>query len=172
MKYCKVCKRLCFGDTLPADGCKHKLRKLEDINEPVRLCVAGGTERAMMTGMLKDAGIPYVEEPVYPQGVANEIVTGYDVKLSNISIVVPFSALPKASELLSAIETLTNDIEPHLDEIRAEIDRLLAEKEEAKNMSPALRTTIKVITAILFLGLVALAVFGTDALTGWFKSLF
>ena len=172
MKYCKVCKKLCFGDTLPFDGCKHKLRELEDFNEPVRLCVAGGTERALLTGMLKDAGIPYVEEPVYPQGVSNEIVTGYNVKLSNISVVVPFSALPKASELLGTIETLNNDIEPHMDEIKAEIERLKAQKEEAKKMNPALRTTIKVITALLFLGLVALAVFGTDALTGWIKSLF
>lgn len=172
MKYCKVCKQLCFGDTLPFDGCKHKLREIEDINEPVRLCIAGGTERAMLTGMLKDADIPFVEENVYPQGVANEIVTGYDVKLSNISIVVPFSALPKASELLSAIETLHNDIEPHMDEIEAQIRRLKAEKEEAKKMNPALRTTIKVITALLFLGLIALAVFGTDAITSWIKSLF
>lgn len=172
MKYCKVCKRLCFDDTLPFDGCKHKLREIEDINEPVRLCIAGGTERAMLTGMLKDENIPFVEENVQPQGVANEIVTGYDVKLSNISIIVPFSALPKASELLSTIETLNNEIEPHMDEIKAEISRLNAEKEEANQMNPALRTTIKVITALLFLAIVALAVFGTDAITGWIKGLF
>ena len=172
MKYCKTCKQLCFGDALPFDGCKHKLREIEDVNEPVRLCIAGGTERAMLTGMLKDANIPYMEEPVYPQGVANEIVTGYDVKLSNISIVVPFSALPKASELLSTIETLRNDLEPHMDEINAQIEHLKAEREAAKSMNPALRTTIKVITALVFLALIALAVFGTDALTSWFKSLF
>ena len=172
MKYCKTCKQLCFGETLPFDGCKHKLREIEDVNEPVRLCIAGGTERAMLTGMLKDANIPYMEENVYPQGVANEIVTGYDVKLSNISIVVPFSAVPKASELLSTIETLHNDLEPHMDEIKAQIERLKAQREEANSMSPALRTTIKVITALAFLALIALAVFGTDALTSWFKSLF
>ena len=172
MKYCKTCKQLCFGEALPADGCKHKLREIEDINEPVRLCIAGGTERAMLTGMLKDANIPYVEENVYPQGVANEIVTGYDVKLSNISIVVPFSALPKASELLSTIETLNNDLEPHMDEIKAQIEHLKAEREEAKSMSPALRTTVKVLTALVLLALIAAAVFGTDALTSWFKSLF
>ena len=172
MKYCKVCKQLCFDGALPFDGCKHKLREIEDINEPVRLCIAGGTERAMLTGMLKDAEIPYVEEPVYPQGVANEIVTGYDVKLSNVSVVVPFSALPKACELVGTIETLQNTYEPHMDEIKAEISRLIAEKQEAKQMNPALRTTIKVITALIFLALIALAVFGTDALTSWIKSLF
>ncbi|WP_407385005.1 hypothetical protein [Ruminococcus sp.] len=172
MKYCKVCKKLCFGESLPFDGCKHKLREIEELNEPVRLCIAGGTERALLTGMLKDANIPYVEENVQPQGVSNEIVTGYDVKLSNISVVVPFSALPKASELLSTIETLQNEIDPHLDEINAEIKRLHEQKEAAQKMNPALRTTIKVITALAFLALVALAVFGTDALTGWIKGLF
>ena len=172
MKYCKICKKLCFDDELPFDGCKHKLSEIKDINEPVRLCIAGGTERALITGMLKDAGIPFVEENVYPQGVANELVTGYDVKLLNISVVVPFSALPKASELLGTIETLNNDIEPHLEQIKAEIVRLGSSSEEKKTMSPALRTTIKVITALLFLALIALAVFGTDAVTGWIKGLF
>ena len=172
MKFCKTCKKLCFGDTLPFDGCKHKLKEIEDINEPVRLCIAGGTERAMLTGMLKDAQIPFVEENVYPQGVANEIVTGYDVKLSNISVVVPFSALPKASEIVSSIETLTNEIEPHLDEINAEILRLKEQMDERDSMNPALRTTIKVITALLFLAIIAIVVFGTDAIIGWIKNLF
>ena len=172
MKYCKTCKELCFGDDLPFDGCKHKLREITDINEPVRLCVAGGTERAMITALLTDADIPYLEQNVQPQGVANEIVTGYDVKLSNISILVPFSALPKASELLSSVETVRNDIEPHLDEIKAWTDHLLNAGKEEDKMSPALRTTIKVISALLFFALIALAVFGTDALTGWIKGLF
>ena len=172
MKYCKVCKALCFGETLPFDGCKHKLTEIKDINEPVRLCVVGGTERAMLTGMLKDAEIPFLEENVQPQGVANELVTGYDVKLSNISVIVPFSALPKASELLSTIETVNNGIEPHLDQIEAEITRLRTAENEAKQMNPVLKTTVKVITALVFLALIALAVFGTDALTGFIKGLF
>ena len=174
MKYCKICKKLCFDEALPFDGCKHKLSDIADINEPVRLCIAGGTERAMLTGMLKDAGIPYLEENVQPQGLANEIVTGFDVKLSNMSIVVPFSALPEASGLLSSIETLTNDIEPHLDEINAHITKLKNRKAEKadKPMSPALRTTVKVLSALAFLALIALVVFGTDAITGLLKGLF
>lgn len=174
MKYCKFCKELCFDGELPFGGCKHKLSEITDINEPVRLCIVGGTERAMLTGMLKDAQIPYMEQNVQPQGLANDIVTGYDVKLSNISLLVPFSALPKASGLLSSIETLNNEIEPHMDEIEAEIQRLAAEKDKGadKPMSPALRTTLKLLTALLFLALIAAAVLGTDAVTGWIKGLF
>ena len=173
MKFCKTCKSIEFGSGSVCGECKHKLKDITDINEPVRLCVIGGTERAMLTGMLKDADIPYLEENVYPQGVANEIVTGYDVKLSNISLVVPFSALPKASELLSAIETVKNPVEPHMDAIKAYIERLKSGSvKEDKPMSPALRTTVRVITALLFLALIALVVFGTDALTDFIKGLF
>ena len=174
MYYCKICKELCFGTELPYDGCKHKLAELKDVNEPVRLCVIGGTERAMLSGMLKDAEIPFVEQNTQPMGLANEMVTGYDVKLSNINMLVPFSALPEASELLSSIETVENKIEPHMEEIKAEISRLSdqgAEQEE-KKMSPALRTTIKIITALAFLILIGVAVIGTDKITEWIRSLF
>lgn len=174
MKYCKTCKKLYFDNEISCPECKKKLSEIKDINEPMRLSVVGGTERAMLGGLLKDANIPYVEEPVYPQGVANEIVTGYDVKLSNISMVVPFSALPKGIELLGTIDTAPHELEPHLDEIRSQIEymKTAQAKDEDKQMSPALRTTIKIITAILFLAAIALVVFGTDALTTWIKSLF
>ena len=173
MYYCKTCKALCYGDSLQYDGCKHKLVELKDVNEPVRLCVIGGTERALLTGMLRDAEIPFLEENVQPQGVANETVTGFDVKLSNISLLVPFSALPKASELLSSLETVENTVEPHMEQIKAEITRLTsAKKTEDKPMSPALRTTVKIITALLFLAAVAVVVLGTDKIMEWVKSLF
>ena len=174
MKYCKFCKKLCYDDALPFDGCKHKLEEITDINEPVRLCIAGGTERAMITGLLKDAEIPYLEQNIQPQGVANDIVTGYDVKLSNIGVLVPFSALPKASELLSSVETLNNTVEPHMDQIKAELTSLKtkAAAKEGKPMNPALKTTVKVLSALAFLALIALVVFGTDAVTGFIKGLF
>lgn len=174
MKYCKICKALYPQKDEFCPACRNKLAEIKDINEPVRLCVIGGTERALLTGMLADAEIPYVTDNTYPQGLANEIVTGYDVKLSNVSLTVPFSALPKASELLSSIETVKNPVEGHLDEINAQIERLKngdPEKEE-KSMSPALRTTIKVITALLFLILVAVVVLGTDKIMELIKGLF
>ncbi len=173
MKFCKSCKVIFSADTDRCPECGKKLREITDINEPVRLCVTGGVERAMLCGLLKDAEIPYLENNVLPQGVANETVTGYDVKLNNINILVPFSSLPKASELLSSIESLKNDIEPMLPQITAHIERLKSGlDQDEKPMSRAKRTTIKVITAILFLALIALAVFGTDKLMELIKGLF
>ena len=174
MKYCKICKTVFSESETRCTECGKKLAEITDINEPVRLCVVGGTERAMLCGLLDDAEIPYLENNTYPQGLANEIVTGYDVKLSNISLTVPFSALPKASDLLNSIETVRNPVEPMMDEIKAHIARLQggAVDKEENTMSPALKTTIKVVTAILFLVLVAFVVLGTDRIMEIIKGLF
>lgn len=176
MKYCKICKSIFKDSGERCPECGKKLYPITDVNEPVRLCVVGGTERAMLCGLLDDAEIPYLENNTYPQGLSNEIVTGYDVKLSNISVTVPFSALPKASELLNSVETVKNPVEPMMEEVTAHIAHLQSgsadpDKEENR-MSPALRTTIKVVTAILFLILIAVVVLGTDKITEFIKGLF
>lgn len=171
MNFCKSCKALAHESDRQCPSCGKKLTRITDINEPVRLCIIGGTERAMLCGMLDDAEIPYLQTNLQPQGVANEIVTGFDVKLSNIAVLVPFQALPKASELLSAIETVENSVEPMMDEIRTLID-YLKNSGCVKSESSAKTTAIKIITAILFLLIVAGVVLGTDAITGWIKGLF
>lgn len=173
MKYCKICKKL-YDDTAErCDDCNKRLSPVTDINEPVRLCVAGGVERAMLTGLLSDAQIPFVEQNVMPQGVANEIVTGYDVKLNNITVTVPYSAIPKARELMLTIEGLRDENEPFVDTILADVEKYKNNSfGEEKPMSSALRTTIKVITAILFLILVGAVVFGTDKIIELIKGLF
>ena len=173
MKFCKSCKTIHADSESVCAHCGKALKTITDINEPVRLCVIGGTERAMLNGLLSDADIPYIEGNDHPQGVANELVTGYDVKLNNISVTVPFQALPKAIELLSSIETVDNPLEPLLPAIKAHIASLRsgAVSDDAR-MSPALRTTVKVVSAILFLLLLALVVLGTDKLTELIKGLF
>ncbi len=176
MKYCKICKSIFKDSDERCPECGKKLYPITDLNEPVRLCIVGGTERAMLCGLLDDAKIPYLENNTYPQGLANDIVTGYDVKLSNINLTVPFSALPEASELLNSVETVKNPVEPMMDDVNTHITRLKNgsddPEQEGKRMSPALRTTIKVVTAILFLLLIAAVVLGTDKIMELIKGLF
>lgn len=172
MKFCRSCKRLYDDPKARCDDCGRKLYTVTDINEPVRLCVIGGTERAMLTGMLRDADIPFVEENTHPQGVANELVTGYDVKLNNISVIVPYSAVPKAQQLLLGITTLRDENAAFTDSIRADIERYRAKESEDKPMSPAMRTTVRVLSAILFLLLLAIVVLGTDKIMELIKGLF
>lgn len=173
MKYCKSC-RTPYTDTVErCTECGKRLSVIIDLNEPVRLCTIGGTERALLNGMLDDAGIPHMENSHITQGVANELVTGYDVKLNNITVTVPFQALPEASGLLSTLETVENPIELLLPEIEAYIEHLKTSMHtDRKHMSPALRTTVKVLSVLLFLILVALAVLGTDKIMDIIKGLF
>ena len=60
MKYCKTCKTIYSESATHCEECGKKLAVITDVNEPVRLCVIGGTERAMLCGLLEDAGIPFL----------------------------------------------------------------------------------------------------------------
>ena len=172
MEYCSSCKKIYKDGTHRCGECRKKLKKITDINEPVALGVVGGTQRALLIGLLNDNDIPFVEQHVTPQGVSNDLVTGYDVKLSNIIILVPYSALPKAYELSKSIEIRNDYIGELLPEIGKDIDFVKNGGKKEEEMSPGKRTAIKIITAIIFLILIALVVFGTDYVTGLIKGLF
>ncbi len=174
MKFCPVCKKMHNGTDEKCVQCNKKYQQITDINEPVMLCVTGGIERNMICGALRDADIPFVEQSYGAPGVANEVVTGYDAKLLNISIVVPYSALPKAYEIARSVgvcdesyeeyvKIASNDVQKYKESLKDTDDR---------QMSAAKRTTIKVVTAILFLILVGAVVIGTDAVMEWIKNLF
>ena len=173
MRFCKTCKTVYRDNDAVCPECRKKTAEITDINEPVKLCTVGGTERAMLRGLLSDAEIPFMENNSRPEGVTNSLVTGYDVKLNNADVTVPFQALPKANELLKAIESVTDTLDPMIPEIEAWIEHLkTSSAEEKSSMSPALRTTIKVISAIVFLILVAVVVLGTDKIMEMIKGLF
>lgn len=173
MKYCPICKKLYNSDLEKCSECKKACKDIKDINEPVLLCVVGGLERNMICGALSDNDIPYLEETYGSGGVANEVVTGYDAKLLNISILVPYSALPKAYGIAQSVgvadETMSdmivqveNDIEDYKKNLGADDDK----------MSRAKRTTVKIVTAILFFLLIAGVVWGVDYLVEFIKNLF
>lgn len=175
MKFCKECKKLYDGADTICPQCNKKYKEITDINEPVQLCVVGGVERNMICGALKDAGIPFVEQQYGAPGVANEIVTGYDAKLLNIAILVPYSAMPKAYEIAVSLELCDESLEGVITQINADIEQY---KESLENdcaddtMSRAKRTTVKVLSAVAFFILCALVIFGTDYVIELFKNLF
>lgn len=174
MKFCPICKKMHTGNDTRCVECNKPYKEITDINEPVMLCVVGGMDRNAITGALRDAQIPFLEQTHGAQGVANEVVTGYDAKLLNICVIVPYSALPKAYEIAQAVGVADESMEEFVDAAKADIDeyKSQAELEDDNKMSDAKRTTIKVITALLFLALVALVVWGTDYFTDFIKNLF
>ncbi len=174
MKFCSECKKLYNGTDTICTDCNKKYKEITDINEPVQLCVIGGIERNMICGALKDAQIPFVEKQYGKVGVSNEIVTGYDAKLLNIAIEVPYSAIPKAYEILKSVGINNDSIEGVLQQVEYDINAYKEKLKQDKEpeMSSTKRTTVKVLSAIAFLILVALVVFGTDYVMELIKNLF
>lgn len=174
MKFCNECKKLHDGADTMCPVCKKKYIEVSDINEPVQLCVVGGVERSAICGALRDAEIPFVEQQYGKMGVANEIVTGYDAKLLNVAILVPYSAIPKAYEIAMSLELCDESFESIAKKALADIEKYKESKASNADsqMSNAKRTTIKVLSAIAFFILVALVVFGTDYVIELIKNLF
>ncbi len=174
MKFCPICKKMYTGADDRCIECNKAYKEITDINEPVMLCVVGGLERNMITGALKDAGIPFIEQTHGAQGVANEIVTGYDAKLLNICVTVPYSALPKAYEIAQSIGVADESMEEFVDIAKADVEKYKEnfENDDSTKMSAAKRTTVKVISALLFLVLMGLVVWGTDYIIDFIKNLF
>lgn len=172
MKFCPSCKRVYDDKQSKCQKCNKNLKEITDINEPVSIAVVGGTERAMFIGLLNDNDIPFVEQHIAKEGLTNDLVTGYDVKLSNINILVPYSSVPKVFDLAKGIDVNVEKVEPLLDSINSDIEKMKNKKIETVEMDPKKRTIIRILSAILFLIIVALVVFGTDYITGLFKGLF
>ncbi len=174
MKYCGECKKLYLGDDTVCIDCNKKYKEIIDINEPVMLCVVGSVERSLVCGALKDAEIPFVEKQYGKAGVANEVVTGYDAKLLNIAVLVPYSAIPKAYELITNVGVDARFDEAVLEKAKSDVEQYklsLNDNKEA-NMSSKKRTTVKVLSAIAFLILVAVVVLGIDYVMELIKKLF
>ncbi|MDO4748462.1 MAG: hypothetical protein Q4A12_04710 [Eubacteriales bacterium] len=173
MKYCVECKKLYDGADTMCTECNKKFKNIVDINEPVQLCVVGGVDRNRICGALKDAEIPFLERQYGAMGVANEVVTGYDAKLLNINILVPYSALPKAYEIAVALEVADESMKPLVEKVAEDVEaykqKYLAENE---NMSSKKRTGIKILSVVLLLALVAAVVWGTDYIMELIKKLF
>lgn len=174
MKYCVECKKLYSGSNVICADCNKKFKEIKDINEPVLLTVIGGVERNIVSGALKEAQIPFIEKSYDKGGVSNEIVTGYDAKLLNIAVEVPYSAIPKAYDAIVSVGIKPRFSEDILEEAKADIEQYKEKlkDENDETMSDSKRTTVKVLSAIAFIVLIALAVYGTDYVTGLIKNLF
>ncbi len=174
MKFCNDCKKLYADTDSVCLSCNKNLKEIKDINEPVMLCVVGGVERSALCGALRDAQIPFVERQHGKMGVANEIVTGYDAKLLNLEILVPYSALPKAYEIAKQLELCDDSLESKVEQVEADVEKYKEslKADEAVPMSRKKRTTIKVLSAIAFIIVLALVIFGTDYVMELIKNLF
>ncbi len=164
MKYCKKCKRVYQDELEYCTSCRSRkpLLPLTDSSTPVYLTSADGFERERIQTALTDNGIPndsvIVEEDIMPASVK-----GYSSSWRDI--LVPYSAYDKAYDICVGIGAVKLEGE----------EKIIDEEppaEEFEDMPPAKRTTVKILSAILFIIVAALIIFGTDAITGFIKGLF
>lgn len=164
MKYCKKCKRVYQDELEYCTSCRSRkpLLPLTDSSTPVYLTSADGFERERIQTALTDNGIPndsvIVEEDIMPASVK-----GYSSSWRDI--LVPYSAYDKAYDICVGIGAVKLEGE----------EKIIDEDppaEEFEDMPPAKRTTVKILSAILFIIVAALIIFGTDAITGFIKGLF
>lgn len=160
--YCKRCHKL-YEDRRACPDCNGVLTKNITAQDTVSLVSAFGIEKDRIAAALTDADIPYALRPVKKE-ISARAVTGIDNARYNIE--VPFSYYDNAMETLIGI----NAIEP--EEYIDDGDTAEKPNEEFEEMAPGKRMLVRVVSAILFIVLVALVIFGTDYVMGFFKNLF
>ncbi len=167
MKYCPKCRKLYNDeDTVCAcSECKKKaLETIADETTSVYLCDGDVIERDRVQAALEDSGIPSTYKRHMVSG-NSQVVTGMD--LDSFDILVPYELYEKAYDVAVGIGAIkvegTEIIEDNYDP---------AVTEEFEEMSRSKRTTVRVLSAILFIIVLALIIYGTDFITAFIKSLF
>ena len=169
MKYCKKCKHIYEDNQEICTECKkpQPLYEIEETNTPVYLMSASGFEIQRVQSALEDGGIPS-DNVARKNNISADAVTGSD--FNDRDILVPYSAYEKAYEICVGIGA----IKPEGEEIKveqADIDAV-ADGEEEVQMSPAKRTTVKIISAILLILIFCGIIWGTDYIAEFIKGLF
>lgn len=167
MKYCPKCRKL-YNDedtVCTCSECKKKaLETIADETTSVYLCDGDVIERDRVQAALEDSGIPSTYKRHMVSG-NSQVVTGMD--LDSFDILVPYELYEKAYDVAVGIGAIkvegTEIIEDNYDP---------AVTEEFEEMSRSKRTTVRVLSAILFIIVLALIIYGTDFITAFIKSLF
>lgn len=128
------------------------------------LVSASGFELERIRTALSDNGIPNDSKP-QKRNFSAKAVTGTDISIQDIYVAE--SDYEKAYDLCVGIGAIKLEGEKTiLGEEEA------AAVEEFEDMPSGKRTAVRIVSAILFVLLAAMVIFGVDAITGWIKSLF
>ncbi|MDR0914277.1 MAG: hypothetical protein LBM65_03840 [Oscillospiraceae bacterium] len=189
MRLCKKCLQP-YGDDVPTcANCKNSNTiEITDPTTPVVVATVGGPDKARASAMLADINVPFVEKPI-KKIISGAIITG-DHSF-DCDILVPFSAYDKAYDTLVGIGVinppedsfeedelpeLSNEQEPleqeNIEEITVTKNDVQQGEETFAPMSDSKRFWVRVVSVLLFAGVVAAVIFGTDFIINLVKSLF
>ena len=128
------------------------------------LVSASGFELERIRTALSDNGIPNDSKP-QKRNFSAKAVTGTDISIQDIYVAE--SDYEKAYDLCVGIGAIKLEGE---ETILGEEEA--AAVEEFEDMPSGKRRAVRIVSAILFVLLAAMVIFGVDAITGWIKSLF
>ena len=128
------------------------------------LVSASGFELERIRTALSDNGIPNDSKP-QKRNFSAKAVTGTDISIQDIYVAE--SDYEKAYDLCVGIGAIKLEGE---ETILGEEEA--AAVEEFEDMPSGKRTAVRIVSAMLFVLLAAMVIFGVDAITGWIKSLF
>lgn len=167
MQYCKKCQVLCEGEC-PCCG----NRKLDQPGpeDPVRLTETAGFQSSMLEGLLEDNGIPY--EKRLSRG--SDAALGRREDGAAYRYYVPYGAYEQAGELcVVAKPPEQQETQPPEDPQGPEAPQTYTVKGETfEVMPPKKRRFWRIVSVLLFLAVIAVVVFASDAVANWVRGLF
>lgn len=186
MKYCSHCCTLFVSGAVCPDCSRPLVKDIKD-NDPVCVISADGFERERIIAALSDAGIPCVEHMEKKEHNPDVIMGN---AAARVKIEVPYCAYEKAKDILigiGAIKTNAEILDEQTDvndnavpqekayevKHKSKDEEILKQSvEEFEEMSPLKRNVVRIVSALLFVALVALVVFGVDFIANLIKGLF
>ena len=152
MKYCSKCKKIEFSENKNCD-CGKKFTSKIDLNQPVKLIAAQESNKNIIEHTLVKAKIPYSEQ------VVSKFSPVMGVEDGSYVYYVPLSFFKKGIDALSGVSAM---------EIPDYYDKLdLPDEPEWKEMSPAKRRAVKILSVIGFIVVVYLCVAAVDLLANF-----
>lgn len=163
MQYCSKCHVLCESE---CPTCGNRRLTEPQAEDPARLATAEEAKADMLEGLLQDGGIPYEKRPAISVGDTGKCVYNFYVpccryeEAENIRKVV----FPEPSaEVMPDAQPLETEKKTQTYRVKGEVFEVMPRRK---------RIFWRAFSAILFIVVVAVVVFATDAAAGWIKGIF
>lgn len=174
MLYCPKCRKIYKNGNAVCSECKKNLKEITDKNTPVAVCHASGINKDRIRAALESQGIP-TSSVASPKSFSCEPLTGGDTT-TDVIVTVPYQAYEKAFDICVGIGAAEPDAEFDGSELSKDItekkNQLDNDMDDFEDMSPAKRTTVRIISAILLIVMFTGIIWGADYLIGIIKNLF
>lgn len=174
MKYCKKCNLLIKDNSNSCTKCGKALGEDKpSAKSPVVVVTAAGFEKERICTVLTENDIPYSVRVVAKKGIPTEPNAVAGNNKTAHEIVVPYEFYNKAMEQLVGINAVQLDDDELQQLTQAlELEEDSEKKADADDYFSTKNRVVRIVSAIAFFALVALVIFGVDAVMAIIKTFF